>query len=158
MGPQATIVELPTATELIVRSSWSEIGLDASALAIAQTMPAGNWGDPVYHGTVYGVGLDNPFEPYSVTELQASRSVLVMFEDVSDFQVRYAIGACCTTGRNFLLGGCAACSVANLVLITSPDMGTESTCSSRVSRLEDHAPALRELRGRPQLSRSGAHV
>mgnify|MGYP006888785785 CR=1 FL=1 len=50
-------------------------------------------------------------------ELQAKRSILVMFEKTPSFQVRYAIGACCTTGRNFLFGGfspivrplCASC-------------------------------------------------
>ena len=50
---------------------------------------------------------DNPANPYQLTELQSSRSVQVLFEYVSSFQVRYAIGACCTTGRNFLFGGCA---------------------------------------------------
>ena len=38
---------------------------------------------------------------------QRRRSIMVMFEHVNTYQVRYAIGACCTTGRNFLFGGCA---------------------------------------------------
>ena len=106
MGPQSSAVEVPTVTELVRHSSWSQIGLSPQALAIANSMPSGSWNDPIYHGTHFGVGLDNPFEPYQVSDLQARRSVLVMFEEVHHFQVRYAISACCTTGRNFLVGGC----------------------------------------------------
>ena len=52
------------------------------------------------------IGDDNPLHPYDLTRQQQTRAVMAMFELVSTFQVRYAIGACCTTGRNFLFGGC----------------------------------------------------
>ena len=48
---------------------------------------------------------DNPAVPYQLSFQQRRRSIMVMFEHVNTYQVRYAIGACCTTGRNFLLGG-----------------------------------------------------
>ena len=43
-----------------------------------------------------------------LTPLQARRSVMVMYERLSSFQVRFAINQCCTTGRNFLFGGVRA--------------------------------------------------
>ena len=48
---------------------------------------------------------DNPADAYLLTDQQAARAVMVLFEQVAAVQVRYAIGACCTTGRNFLFGG-----------------------------------------------------
>ena len=50
---------------------------------------------------------DNPTDHYNLTPLQKRRSLMVRFEAINFFQVRYAIAACCTTGRNFLFGGCA---------------------------------------------------
>ena len=76
-------------------------------------LDADDWGAIVNHGTVYGVGDDNPLDPYQLTQLQSMRSVMIMFEQMSSFQVRYAIGACCTTGRNFIVGGYdAPCAIA----------------------------------------------
>ena len=43
-------------------------------------------------------------DPYLLVDLQKRRSIMAEFNQVSSFQVRYAIG-CCTTGRNFLFGG-----------------------------------------------------
>merc|ERR1719313_13564 len=112
MGPQASYLELQgRSSEIQQYDSWTSIPqLTQQARDIIATMPASaDWGTTgamvINHGTRYGVGDDNPFDPYTLTELQASRSIMVMFEHVNTFQVRYAIGACCTTGRNFLFGG-----------------------------------------------------
>jgi hypothetical protein len=103
MGPQAAHVELPSVTEIHTSTQWSDVpSLSAGARGIiATTMPGANtWGTAVHHGTVFGVGDDNPFDPYDLTAQQARRSVMAMFERVSSFQVRYAIGACCNTVRS----------------------------------------------------------
>ena len=50
--------------------------------------------------------------PNALTPQQAARSIMVMFEGVNTFQIRYAISGCCTTGRNFLFGGCARHALA----------------------------------------------
>jgi len=91
MGPQATALELPAITEIRQYARWSDVPeLDAGARAIVNTMPdAGSWGMIVNHGTVYGVGDDNPLDPYQLTALQAGRSIMVMFEHINTFQVRY---------------------------------------------------------------------
>ena len=57
---------------------------------------------PLYCGTVQGKGNDNPTETYDLTELQRSRSVLILFESVSSFLVRYSLVASDGTGRNFV--------------------------------------------------------
>jgi hypothetical protein len=103
MGPQAAHVELPSVTEIHTSAQWSDVpSLSAGARGIiATTMPGANtWGTAVHHATVFGVGDDNPFDPYDLTAQQAQRSIMAMFERVSTFQVRYAIGSCCTTVRS----------------------------------------------------------
>lgn len=94
IGTQAIAVELPTDTELVRRTSWSQIGLSSQALAMAHRMPTGGWESPILYATAYGTGHDNPMEPYAVTELQSRRSFIAMLEATSFLQVRYAIGAC----------------------------------------------------------------
>ena len=47
-----------------------------------------DWKGKIFSGTMYGVGEDNPANPLSLDELQKNRSLLVMFEDTSYFQVR----------------------------------------------------------------------
>ena len=76
---------------------------EVSATVLAQQP----WQSTVNFASVYGVGQDNPFDPVNLTPLQAARSIMAEFEYMSSFQVRYAITGCCTTGRNFLFGGCA---------------------------------------------------
>ena len=65
----------------------------------------GSWATPIMVASAYGVGQDNPFDTYSLTQQQAHRSIMVRFENVSSFEVRFAISECCTTGRNFLFAG-----------------------------------------------------
>lgn len=43
------------------------------------------------YGSTVGIGDDNPSDPYTLTTLQAARSVMVMFEDTATFQVRLTV-------------------------------------------------------------------
>ena len=87
----------------------------------APSMDVGAWGrmnplsSKVFYATTYGIGEDNPVAPNDVpgavlTDQQRARSIAVWLEDnathpLTQFQVRYAITQCCTTGRNFLFAG-----------------------------------------------------
>ena len=44
------------------------------------------------NATVQGFGSDNPEDPRELTELQRSRSVLLTFDSISSFDVRYNKG------------------------------------------------------------------
>jgi hypothetical protein len=98
VGPQASTVSIPAVTDMLERSeSAFEQSLSPEALFFIQNMPE-PWSTHTYAATIYGVGNDNPADPYALTELQQRRSVMVTFESLSSFQVRYAIHGCCTTG------------------------------------------------------------
>jgi len=105
MGPEAARLDLATATEIRQSADWNS-QLTAEGQAIASGM-VGSWTGVVNRASIYGIGEDNPVHPFDLTELQLARSVMVMFEQLSTFHVRYGINKCCTTGRNFLFGGCA---------------------------------------------------
>ena len=107
MGPEASTLELASPTEIVQYPTWSDF-LSADALASFQSRHAtiSEWTTPINTATTYGVGNDNPATSYTLTTQQRGRSVLVGFENISFFTVRYAISACCTTGRNFLFAGC----------------------------------------------------
>ena len=100
---------LPATTELHTFPSWAALVGDAKLRSFHPSSAArahlDTWTSNVTAATTYGVGGDNPFSTYALTPLQANRSIMFMFESVSEFRVRYAIDACCTTGRNFLVGG-----------------------------------------------------
>ena len=48
---------------------------------------------------------DNPLDPLAPTTLQKQRAVMFMYENVSTFEVRFAVYRCCGKGRNFMIGG-----------------------------------------------------
>ena len=119
-GPQAVAFEVADLTELSIKSEWNELYTPAVLAYLNGTRPGSPsmdaavayftslksvWTNPIYSGTTYGIGEDNPLDSYYLTNQQAARAVMVMLEDVSSFQTRYAITACCTTGRNFLFAG-----------------------------------------------------
>ena len=58
---------------------------------------------PLYCATVFGIGDDNPTDPYMLTELQKSRSFIVLLTNTSNFQVQYHLYGCCSTGRKYVL-------------------------------------------------------
>ena len=101
---QAAALYLSPKTELRQYSAWQTY-LAPSAYASFMAKNPEAWTAVINTATTYGIGNDNPASPYELTPQQAARSVMVEFVDVSSFQVRYAIGACCTTGRNFLFAG-----------------------------------------------------
>ena len=107
MGPQANTFLLSDNTQIVrmdMPTFMTTPQPDAQTIASAI---ASDWSNDVFEASQYGVGDDNPNNPRALTDLQRGRSVEVLFEAVSMFQIRYAIKACCTTGRNFLFGGCA---------------------------------------------------
>ena len=53
----------------------------------AATCPPHDLYIQVYTGSVYGIGEDNPQLPEELTDMQRNRSLLVMFERTSYFQV-----------------------------------------------------------------------
>ncbi len=100
IGPQATAVLLPNVTEIRQRSR-ADLPSVVSAAGVAALSGLGaQWSTSYYLASAYGVGGDNPADPYYLTALQERRSIMAMFDGISAFQVRFAIDGCCTTGRN----------------------------------------------------------
>ena len=54
MGPQVSEVELPSPTEIVQYSAWSDF-LIGDANVVARTMP-GQWQTRINTGSVYGIG------------------------------------------------------------------------------------------------------
>lgn len=103
INPSGSPLEImPATSELIRASSWSalldEPVLDELFPTTSQRQYLESWGTPVSRATARGVGADNPIESYVLTQQQVDRSVMVRFDNVSSFRVRYAIIHCCTTG------------------------------------------------------------
>jgi hypothetical protein len=102
MGPQAVDVQTMNATELQTFNNWPELlGSDPRTTSFG----GGVWptwsgaASRVYAGSTYGVGDDNPINPYlGLTPQQRNRALMAMFERATTFQVRFAIHSCCTTG------------------------------------------------------------
>ena len=95
---QARLIETAPASEVITNASWPEFlgatwpqyetGLSTlGPNARAELTTAWN-PNHVYSATTYGVGDDNPASAYLLTQQQAARAVMVLFEGVSSFQVR----------------------------------------------------------------------
>ena len=61
---------------------------------------------PLFCGTTYGKGDDNPSDPTTLSFFERSRAIMVEVYNTSSFAVRHTILSCCTTGRNFVIGGC----------------------------------------------------
>jgi hypothetical protein len=103
MGPQAVDVQTMNATELQTFNNWPELlGSDPRTTSFG----GGVWptwsgaASRVYAGSTYGVGDDNPINPYlGLTPQQRNRALMAMLERATTFQVRFAIHSCCTTGR-----------------------------------------------------------
>jgi hypothetical protein len=103
IDPQAAYVERAHVTEIRQHSSFFDVIANVSVESLqrlgpnAATMISQQWaGSSVWSATTYGVGDDNPFSAFSLTQQQAARAVMAMFEQVSTFDVRYAISACCS--------------------------------------------------------------
>ena len=74
MGPQASVVELPTVSEITRLSHAQAIAqMSAGAYAIASEAPS-QWETTVHVASVYGVGADNPVDPSDLADLQARTS------------------------------------------------------------------------------------
>ena len=104
VGPEASNTYTATPSEIRQFGTWQAF-LQPSAYATFSANSPQNWVTPVNVASTYGTGRDNPADPYDLTSVQAARSVMAEFVSVSTFQVRFAISACCTTGRNFLFAG-----------------------------------------------------
>ena len=118
MDPDASRKPYRTAdSELKKYNDWTTylMGAEGNTDMITELLPdpadrarLGSWSADVFVATQYGIGPDNPIDTYEMTDLQKRRSVMIEFENVKSFKVRYAIIYCCTTGRNFLYGGYSA--------------------------------------------------
>jgi hypothetical protein len=64
---------------------------------------------PLYCSTAQGVGADKPQDPYMLTGVQRTRSVIIDFRNVASFDVRHSLSHSLsggiTGGRDFLFGG-----------------------------------------------------
>jgi hypothetical protein len=161
IDPQAIHPEMMWNTEVTGHSSWaSAIGSNYSTAGLqtlgpnAASVLSQPWTSNVYKASTYGVGEDNPFSAFSLTDQQRMRAVMVMFESVSSFDVRYSISACCTTGERRTLHACvhtrqSVCLSCAAVLHRAPPRSstlrpglacvsmqvvTSSSVGSRVSR------------------------
>lgn len=86
MGPQATAIQLPHDSDIQQLSQADFVAsLSEAARAVASTFST-DWSTSnasvVNTASVFGVGDDNPSDSYSLTELQARRSLMAMFEQV----------------------------------------------------------------------------
>ena len=110
-GPQAVSTSrLAAGSEMQEFASWAALPdtvtaytgetldvIDPEGRAIAASFTPEWPNSNVYFGTVYGVGDDNPADPYDLTALQQRRALVAMLEQTSFFQVRFALSICCTT-------------------------------------------------------------
>ena len=94
-------------TEIRTLAAWTDV---VSAPTLAALFGAGGdgWATPVHTASTQGRGADNPTDPLALTDVQKARSIMLRVDGASAFRVRLAINRCCTTGRNFLIAGCAA--------------------------------------------------
>ena len=118
IDPQAKEMQPAPNSELVARPLWEQIsqqtgvdgtnffyGPDSQATPDYERIVAADWTTSVWVSQTYGIGKDNPVNSYSLTDQQKSRALYAMFEGVTSFRARFAVVGCCTTGRNFLLGG-----------------------------------------------------
>ena len=109
LGPQATLVQTASVnngqrviSQVAVYNSWDAIDdfwIPSSARTVVESIP--DWPQStIYHATQYGVGSDNPSDPTDLTNIQAARSVIAMFENTNFFQVRFALARCVSLSRN----------------------------------------------------------
>ena len=64
--------------------------------------------DPAYSAfcsTEYGELADNPTSPTALTAHQRSKMIEVTYEQRSEVSMRFAVGCCSFSGRNFLMAG-----------------------------------------------------
>ena len=106
MDPAATSLMRALPSEIVQYASWADF-LSADALASFESRFANidQWPTPINTATTNGIGNDNPANPSDLTAQQRARMATVQLDGISSFKVRYAISACCTTGRNFLFAG-----------------------------------------------------
>ena len=94
-----------------VYESYREVGASMTEEEVTLLIREANhflgpsWPTPVLTSGSFGVGGDNPVDPLAPTTLQKQRAVMFMYENVSTFEVRFAIHRCCGKGRNFMIGG-----------------------------------------------------
>ena len=100
---------IPSPSELERFPTWADFAGEQKIAAFFPTLVSRTrleaWASLVTAATRRGVGGDNPLDSYRLTAVQTNRSLMVRLENTSEFRVRFAIGSCCTTGRNFLIGG-----------------------------------------------------
>ena len=124
-GPQVKRNVMPPTTELTESAGWdirSGGVLNASAVvpswmrwynvdqetaeAAMETLET-SWPSSVFSAGTFGVGGDNPLSAEALDEQQKDRSVMMELINVNEWYVRLGIYRCCTTGRNFMIGGFA---------------------------------------------------
>ena len=108
MDPQAAALLLPDVTEIQQLPQAAFVSTVLSPEARAVVLNASDvytdWGTVVNYATTYGIGQDNPTDPNDMTAQQSARSVMLTFDTVSSFDVRYFLqgGRCTNAGRNSL--------------------------------------------------------
>ena len=95
VGPSvAATYPLPAFSELLVKPTWrASVGYRAHAFianALKDMSPQelSDWLEPVHLGTTYGVGDDNPASYARLTRQQEARTIVIILQEVSYFQVR----------------------------------------------------------------------
>ena len=90
LGPQASVLEESTGTQISAHSDWSEAleVYDPTATGMAFPPPL-SASARIRCASEYGIGEDNPSDPHELNDLQAARSLVAMFESTSCFQIRY---------------------------------------------------------------------
>jgi hypothetical protein len=113
-APQTEMLQNHTSwAELI--PNFSQAGLDRLGPNAASALSVEWPGADIYSARTDGVA-QNPSSAFALTCQQEARALMAMFEQVSCFQVRYAISACCTTGT--LLVPLSAAQITNLAWVS----------------------------------------
>ena len=109
-------------TQLVEHTSWKDFlaHSPSSYEYFLSTSPDLTWPSTLFAASQYGIGDDNPISPFTLSKLQAQRSVMLEVRNASSFRVRFAISVCCTTGRNFLFAGYSELLVPLCPLPPSP--------------------------------------
>jgi hypothetical protein len=136
-------------TEVSQHGEWSEVintfgtaALDTLGPNAASILSQPWSASTIFSAATVGSSADNPTSPYGMTYQQQARTVMVMFEQVSCFQVRYAITACCTTGKLLALASVSPLSTCRSVCVSaarrceSPPRALSRACCGAARRCE----------------------
>ena len=86
IGPEARQRIVTDVTEIVTFSSWQAFA-DTTGGTLPSALAYDDWSTPIGVASTYGVGKDNPIDPYTLTMQQEQRAIMALFEGVSTLRV-----------------------------------------------------------------------